>query len=476
MKIESPIYFGTESEYAVLGRKTAREQFARELPALCQKHYPMLRAQALAPDLFLPWGRLYVDAGLHPEWCTAEATDPWSVVYFQEVGERILSQIAEEFSLDIRISRHNVDCISHTTWGCHESYLVKHHNLSHYAQVLIPHLITRIIYTGAGGLDLDLERKTCQFLISPRANYYQSVIDHGSRLNRPLFHLKDESLSTGSKRLHLICGENLFSNTSNYLKIATTALIILLADHLKTMPRCDIIIDDTLESIRRLSADPLLKIQYTQKTYESISPLDIQRLYLELVYSKLNHDFMPPWARFACHLWYTALESLEKGWAGASQSLDWAIKLNQLEKKINKWGYSLLKGPIYRGLSEEQLYELLDYDLSFSQVGQKGLMKNMEKQGKLRHRIKGIPSVRGSKHFDFPVMGRAAVRAEVIDRLCKKPTKQYFASWTDIIERNQKTKLDLGKVDCIEEKWVQTKADPAALLIEALERKMQGQT
>ena len=473
MKYENPIYFGTESEFAVLGSRSARERFARELYPLCHKHYPMLRSQIVAPDMFLPWGRLYMDAGLHPEWCTAEVTDPWSVVYFQKVGEAILAKIAQDCPEDICISRHNVDCLSHTTWGSHESYQTQCHKLEYYAKVLIPHLVTRTLYTGAGGVDIDFEQKTCRFLISPRANYFQSVVDQGSRSNRPLFHLKDEPLSSRFKRLHLICGENLFSNTANFLRIATTALLIRLTDHLKTMPICDVVINDTLDSLYRLSADPLLNVQYTTKTYEPIRPLDIQWRYLELVYSKLDCDFMPPWARFTCQLWHKTLQDLEKGWSGVSQTLDWAIKFNYLEEKINEWGFTFLDYPFCTELSNEQLYELLECDLSFSKVGQGGLFYEMQQQGELQHRVDGLPAVQADDHFDFPVMGRAAVRANVIERLSPQQHNQYFASWTEIVERNQQAKLTLNEVGCNEEKWTYRQTDEVALLVNALKKKIQ---
>lgn len=470
MKANRPIYFGTESEFAVLGSRTAREWFARELFPRCRERYPVLRSQTVAPDMFLPWGRLYIDAGFHPEWSTAEVTEPWSLVYFQRVGEQILADIAGHCPENLTVSRHNVDCLSHTTWGSHESYQALYYNLEHYAKVLIPHLVTRTLYTGAGGVNIDFERRTCRYVISPRADYFQSVMDHGSRSNRPLFHLKDEPLDNRFKRLHLICGENLFSNTANFLRVATTALLILLIDNLRTTPICDILMDGTLESLRRLSADPLMEVRFRTKNYQSMRPLDIQWRYLEWVYSKLDADFMPPWARFACQLWQTVLLQLEKGWTGVSKSLDWAIKLEYLEGIMKDWDDSLLGFSGRTKLSDEQLWKLLEYDLAFSTVGPESLFCTIEKQGVLCHRVEGVQAVRPAGTYDFPVMGRAAVRANAIKRLSARQDKDFFASWTDIVERNQQARLNLSAVTCDEEKWTYKEMDQMALLFSALKK------
>ena len=474
MNPHCPMYFGTESEFAVLGSKSAREQFARELHALCSDRFPVLRSSPDRPDMYLPWGRLYMDAGLHPEWSTAEVTDPWSVVYFQKTGEEILSALAEAFSEDIVISRHNVDCLSQTTWGFHSSFQIMNPRLECYARVLIPHLVTRTLYTGSGGVDIDLDRQTCRFLISPRAFYYRSVFDCGSRSNRPLFHLKKEPLCSYYHRLHLICGENLFSNTANYLGIATTALLILLTENLGTMPICDNFSDDTLESVRRLSADPSLHVCYRTRDGSPIRPLDVQWRYLDFVYSKLDRGFMPPWARFTCHLWQQTLQNLEKGWIGGTHTLDWAAKLAQLEKQLNSWGQSFLGYSSCCHLSKEQLYELLELDLSFSKIGPEGRFCQLESRGVFEHHVQGVSEIRGGKNFEYPVMGRAAVRANAIERLSKKKRRLYLASWNKIIEANTRSYLNLDRVHCTEEKWTDgILDDEMSLLMKALQTKLQ---
>ncbi|MHC5182705.1 MAG: proteasome accessory factor PafA2 family protein [Planctomycetota bacterium] len=468
MTQRSPFYFGTESEFAILGEKAAREQFVRGLPSWCRQRFSALQSRTGKQDLFLPWGRLYVDVGQHPEWATAEATDPWMVIYLQKVGEDILSQIAKEFSEDVIISRHNVDCLSATSWGFHENYLTHYSSKKQFAEVLIPHLVTRIVYTGAGGLNIDFEKKTCQFMISPRSDYLKSLIHSGSQSNRPLFHLKDEPLCRKFGRLHLICGENLYSETAGFLKIATTALLVILTDHQKTIPICGTLLDDPLGYIRSISGDIQLKKRFKSKTFEYHRPLDIQWQYLEYVYSKIDEPFMPPWARFTCELWMQTLQKLEKGWTSVSRKLDWAIKLRLFEKKLNEWGYSFFKQSSPLELTEDQLYELLQFDLCCSQLGSTGLFNKLDNNGGLEHRVMGTPSISGTSTYQYPVMGRASVRAGAINRLSQQKQTQYRADWDAIMSSDWSEILNLKDVDRSLEKWTNRKPHISSQLIKAL--------
>ena len=366
------------------------------------------------------------------------------------------------------ISRHNVDSLSSTSWGHHENYLIHNHRKQKYAEILIPHLVTRTIYTGSGGLNIDFDKKTCQFVISPKASFLTSLIDHGSQYNRPLFHLKNEPLCRKYRRLHLICGENLYSELSRFLMVATTALLIILTDHQKTMPVCGTLLDEPLKCMQDISMDIGLKKKVKSKTSKYKRPLDIQWQYLEYVYSNIDQPFMPAWARFTCELWKKTLQKLEKGRASVSAELDWAIKLEFLEKKINEWGYSFFKQSSPLELAEEQLYELLQLELSFSQLGSQGLFRTLDNNGVLKHHVVGMPSICKEKMHQPPVMGRAAIRATAINRLSKQTEDHYLADWDKVVSYDGSKVLDLKAVERSNEDWSVRKTSIPSQLIEAL--------
>ena len=94
---------------------------------------------------------------------------------------------------------------------------------------LIPHLVSRVIYTGAGGFDN--RSPGIEFMISPRVAHLAQVISGSSTSARGIFHTKDESLSSnGYHRLHVLCGESVCSQTALWLKTAITTLVVALAE------------------------------------------------------------------------------------------------------------------------------------------------------------------------------------------------------------------------------------------------------
>ena len=127
--------YGIETEYAfvprgrndrllprgsILGR--VMEKARRDLPHI---------VEVGRGGLYLGNGaRFYIDAGMHPEMCTPECTDPWDVVRYVRAGDRILHDLAAGVIAagnsvrEIQFLRNNVDYSgSGSSWGCHESYL-----------------------------------------------------------------------------------------------------------------------------------------------------------------------------------------------------------------------------------------------------------------------------------------------------------------------------------------------------------------
>ena len=175
--------------------------------------------------------RLYVDSS-HPEMTTPECSNPWDVVRYMHAGERVLTSIAEEMKrrepaiADVVLFKTNVDHgRQNATWGCHTSFM----HLSDPARLpaeIVPHLVSRIIYSGAGGLE-PLAEGCLRFTLSPRVRFLEREISENSTSERGIFHTKDETLAAeGYHRLHIICGESLSSETALWLSMATTAIIV----------------------------------------------------------------------------------------------------------------------------------------------------------------------------------------------------------------------------------------------------------
>ena len=225
---------GLETEYAFSqfredGEVLERRNGLRRLLVAARKRLECL-PDATSAGLFLGNGsRLYLDAGNHPELSTPECTDPWQLVRYLKAGEAILIDLAQDLDVSgvrrnqTRTSffRSNVDYHSFVTWGCHESYQY-HDRAEAMSLELIPHFVSRIIYTGAGGFDD--QSPGLEFVVSPRVAHLERVSSADSTSRRGIFHTKDEPLSHGGgwHRLHVLCGESLCGEVGSFLKVEFT--------------------------------------------------------------------------------------------------------------------------------------------------------------------------------------------------------------------------------------------------------------
>lgn len=502
--------FGIETEYAVTGMSGQGTALDRSL--LVGSMLDKARQKfASLPDftggMFLGNGsRFYGDCGHHPELATPECTNPWDVVRYILAGERILHQITRELEMDdpdlaLKIFKCNVDYSgSRTTWGCHESYLHRVDPLLLSDQI-IPHLVTRIIYTGAGGFES--LSPGLRFSISPRVQHLESVRSGHSTGSRGIFHTKDESLSSsGFHRLHLICGESLCSETAMWLKVGTTALVVAMAEAGVFLNDPVIDLSDPRRAMERIATGAEGKVTLRLTNGGLTMPITVQRHYLNCAVAHLHDDFMPTWAKEVCHQWGTILDRLEAG--SVSATLDWAIKLALYQdfakrrgfswKQVEQWtrvhtrlrhklnithgpdvsvSVSELLGPQSPALSEvnrlgpylrehglewdslekflrlrQQLFEI---DTRFGQLGPEGVFSGLNEQGVLDHAMKGVGAIERAI-TEPPATGRARVRGEFIKKT-RGTDSQYFCDWSGVIDVNRSRELELSDPFASEESW-----------------------
>ena len=335
---------GMETEYAVTGftRGVARgaEQAANGLLETARRDLPHLRDRGSPHGLFLANGaRLYLDTGLHPEFATPECVDPRDVVRYVHAGDRVLARLAADAwtkSMQTLIFRGNVDYSgAGTTWGCHESYMHRADRDTVQA-ALIPHLVSRVIYSGAGGFDPFSAGLT--FTLAPRVRHIRHIVSGDSTSDRGIYHTKDEPLCAGRyHRLHVICGERLLSDRANWLKLGTTALTVALAEA-GLRPGRDWQLAAPLAAFRAFADDPTCRKEVLLMGRRQAGALAIQRAYLEQAEAHLGAHFMPAWARDLCRDWRAVLDLLAQDVDRAATSLDWAIKRTLYARHADRRG------------------------------------------------------------------------------------------------------------------------------------------
>jgi proteasome accessory factor A len=493
--------FGIETEYAFTHFAPNGVALDRKAGLMRMLYFANERLKCLrdsgAPGVYLSNGsRLYIDVGHHPEFSTPECTDPWEVVRYSLAGERILADLArdvEKEHLDSKASifRCNVDYVSKQTWGCHESYLHRA-GPETMADEIIPHLVSRLIYTGAGGFDT--RSSGLEFTLSPRVPHLVRKVSRESTRDRGIFHTKDEPLcAKGYHRLHILCGESQCSQLGILLKIGATNLVVRLIEAGVCSGNA-MALKSPLAAMRGFSSDPSCTRREALSNGKKLSAIEIQRHYLEAAEAHLSHRFMPPWAGEVCAEWRRMLERLGDGADGVSTVLDWGIKLSLYREHARKRGFqwdelrdwNLLAASIApelgcpdpgsvrfqperllgegggaearlrlapllesRGASWEKLHsflalraELFEIDTRFGEVGPSGIFAALDAAGVLDHSLSGLRDIEEAMSQP-PSGGRARERGQAILRHCQEP-KRYSVGWQQIVDHQLDRVLDLS--------------------------------
>jgi proteasome accessory factor A len=231
--------------------------------------------EALKEGAFLANGaRVYVDQGKQNEYSTPETSSPSELVACELAGRRLMAQCARAAGVSLLCS--NVDPETGATWGTHENYECSWSARELASEWLYPHLVTRIIYAGAGGVDP--AHPGARLVLSPRASLIRASFSCQGLPLKTLVFAKPESYCEGF-RLHVFCGESLLCHSASYLKVATTALVArCLAQGLQVGPgRLGVA---PVQALRRVNRDVSLSCALPLADGRRMTALEIQACYL----------------------------------------------------------------------------------------------------------------------------------------------------------------------------------------------------
>jgi hypothetical protein len=494
--------FGIETEYALTGLDARGDPIDRDtvlahLMRLARGRLPHL-PDPTGRGMFLANGaRFYIDVPDHPEFTTPECANPWDAVRYVQAGERMLAGLAAALRgpriHEVVILRSNVDYSgSGSTWGTHESF--QHRSPPHdLPEQIIPHLVSRIVFTGAGGFN-SRGTRGIEFTLSPRVPHLEHTISGESTHSRGIFHTKDETLSSaGYHRLHILCGESLCSEAGAWLKIGTTALVVALIEA-GLRPGDAVQLRAPLAAMRSFAGDPTCRAAAPSGGGASLTALEIQRHYLEMAETHLGARFMPPWAAQVCRAWRDMLHALDAAPDAVATTLDWAIKLALFKRRARQRGIAweslphwnhvaaklsdalqkagvtdqrpavdlildkrgLVAGEVRRltpYLGTHRLHwdslrafialrqELFEVDTRFAQLGAAGIFTGLDNAGVLTHRVDGVDDIEHAMEHP-PTLGRAGVRGRCVRELSATGTR-YECDWYGIWDHQAQRMLDL---------------------------------
>ena len=451
MSAAHPPLFGLETEYALAaalddGRVADRGAVVAALLEVASRRLVHLQ-DGRASGIFVENGsRFYIDAGLHPEWCTPECLHPAEVVRYLKAGEAWLAEILDETRAKLGLGtatlfRVNVDYANGATWGCHESYLHRA-DPRLLAPQLIPHFVSRIVYTGAGGFEP--WQGGLRFTLSPRARHIEHAVSDASTSDRGIYHTKMESLSRGYQRLHVLCGESLCSELGSFLKIGATALVVRLVE-LGERPGDAVAPLHPVRALHRFASDPSCGARVITAGRRRLRAIEIQRHYLEAVEARLGHSQFPEWAPAVCVAWRRVLDALDAGPAAVATSLDWGIKLACFRAFAERHGIRWMEqgrlvGPV--GAPSAVTAQLCELDLRFGEVGARSIFDALDRAGTLDHRIAEVGDIAAARS-EPPPHGRARARGLAIRRLAADPAT-HLCDWSEVADGAGRRVVDLS--------------------------------
>ncbi len=430
--------FGIETEFGVTcalrgKRSLSPDEVARYL-------FRKVTKWGRSSNVFLVNGsRLYLDVGSHPEYATPECDSVHELVAHDKAGERIVEDLVadaeERLALDgirgeVFLFKNNTDS-GGNSYGCHENYLTnRSDDLSAYAEVLIPFLVSRQIYAGAGKI-LNTPRGA-KFCLSQRAEHIWEGLSSATTRSRPIINTRDEPHADAERfrRLHVIVGDSNMSEYATFLKTGACALMLRMLEEPRVVLR-DMTLDNPIRAIREISHDLTCRRRVRLASGREVRALDIQSEYLNRAMRFAEHHDLSEEEKKALAMWEECLTAIEDDPFRLHRKVDWVAKHRLVQAYRHRHGLALSDHKV-------ALIDLLYHDISRS----RSLYYMLQRKSKIE-RIVGDAEIKRAK-VRPPSTTRARLRGEFI-RQAKARRREFTVDWVHLKLNDQAQRTVLCK-------------------------------
>ena len=417
--------FGLENEYGVTctlrgQRRLSPDEVARYL-------FRKVVSWGRSSNVFLENGaRLYLDVGSHPEYATPECDSIADLVVHDKAGEWILERLVASAEQRLReegirgviyLFKNNTDSAGNS-YGCHENYLTsRRDDFSHYQDHLIPFLVSRQIYAGAGKM-LQTARGP-MYCISQRAEHIWEGVSSATTRSRPIINTRDEPHADAERfrRLHVIVGDSNMSEYATFLKVGATAILLRMLEDPGVVLR-DMSLDNPIRAIREISHDVTCKRKVRLSNGRELSAIDIQSEYLHRALRYRDQKGLPPLEDKALGMWEHCMTQLENDPWKLDRECDWVIKHHLIESYRAKHDLPLTHPKV-------ALLDLQYHDVS----RERGLFYRLQTRGMVERTCTNAQIERAMD--EPPQTTRAKLRGEFIRR-AKEKRRDFTVDWVHL--------------------------------------------
>jgi proteasome accessory factor A len=411
--------------------RRARWDFEEESPLRDARGFDLSRELAdptqltdedlgLANTILTNGARLYVDHA-HPEYSAPEVTNPRDAVVWDKAGELVMRRAAELASAlpdnpRLLLYKNNVDNKG-ASYGTHENYLMARSTpFADIVNHLVPFFVSRQVVAGrdAWASGRRVTSTASSSVSAPTTSRSRWGLE--TTLKRPIINTRDEPHADAHKyrRLHVIIGDANLAETSTYLKLGTTALVLSMIE--AGALRGDLGLSNPVAELRSISHDPSLRHLVQLSDGRRMTAVQVQWAYLEQARTFVGADADEQTADVLLR-WEQVLTALESDPMSLSDQLDWVAKLALLESYRERDGL---------GWDHPKLALV---DLQYSDIRtDKGLYHRLVRLGRMRRLLDDAEVHRAVT--EPPVDTRAYFRGRC---LAQFPDSVAAASWDSVI-------------------------------------------
>jgi hypothetical protein len=303
-------------------------------------------------DGFLRNGsRVYICTGGHLELATPECRNAFEVLKYdkaaelymqigvEKANERYRKKLKEKGNARIQCWKANVEIDKRYSRGTHESYMVERKKFVGKENLLIPFLVLRKIFFGAGGFVA--EKEGIRYVISPKAMVSKRVITE-SPSQWPILSTRDEPLGAkDTYRVHVTSGEGVRSEVTRLLNNALTSYVIDAIETEKITHVEDIW--NPLLTFKELSANTEGDWRIKLMNGRTESAIDyLMAHYLVAIEELFEEREVSNWDKYVLDTFKKLCDKLEQGLLEdpyVMRRLEWVMKLWVIRNEIDDFEY-----------------------------------------------------------------------------------------------------------------------------------------
>lgn len=416
--------FGLETEYGISCTVDGRRGMPTE--DVARRLFRNVVSWGRTSNVFLENGsRLYLDVGSHPEYATPECSTAHEVVVHERAGDRILDDLRRRTQADldeegiagrVRIFRNNTD-FSGNSYGSHENYLVERHGeFQPLADALLPFLVTRQIFAGAG--KVLLTARGAVYVLSQRAEHIWEGVSSATTRSRPVINSRDEPHADAERyrRLHVIVGDSNMSDLVTWLRVASCDLVIRLVEEGGALEVP--LLESATRAIREVSRDLSGRGAVRLADGRDLPAIEVQRHYLEAVERFLTERHPDDLdAQHVVGEWRRVLTALDRDPMSLEGELDWVAKLRLVQAYQDRNGV---------GMEDPRIGML---DLAYHDIApESGLHQLLVRQGRMASLVAEDDVLAA---MDEPPRTRALLRGRFL-RAAKEHGRDVTVDWVHL--------------------------------------------